>query len=110
MYDTLGGYSLDPMVLRVEDIDLWCRFMAAGFQGYNMPDELYVILENDNSVKRRTFRSRINAARTHSHGLKTMGIRGIICYRPYISILKGLLPRKIYDIVHNNQLKKDKYK
>ena len=57
VYDALGGYSLEPTVERVEDVDLWCRFLAAGFRGYNLSDELYVILEDVNAAKRRTFRA-----------------------------------------------------
>ena len=46
VYDKLNGYSLDPTVERVEDVDLWHRFLFAGFKGFNISDELYVILED----------------------------------------------------------------
>lgn len=100
IYDALNGYSLDPMVLRVEDVDLWCRFLAKGFQGYNMPDELYAILEDTNAVKRRTFQARLNSARTRCHGYKLMGFHGITCYKPYFIVLKAFVPTPLYRLIH----------
>lgn len=105
VYDELGGYSLDPTVLRVEDVDLWCRFLAHGFKGYNLPDELYVILEDVNAVKRRTFRARLNSAKTRSRGYKLMGFHGLICYKPYLYVLKAFVPVGIYQKLHAWKLK-----
>ncbi len=100
VYDALGGYSLDPTVLRVEDVDLWCRFLAAGFKGYNLSEELYVILENTSAAKRRTFQARLNSAKTRCRGYKLMGFRGWVCYRPYLDILKAFVPLGIYQKIH----------
>lgn len=100
VYDALGGYSLDPTVLRVEDVDLWCRFLAAGFQGHNLPDELYFILEDTGAVRRRTFQARLNSARTRSRGYKLMGFTGITCLLPYIHVLKAFVPVALYQKLH----------
>lgn len=105
VYDALGGYSLNPSALRVEDVDLWCRFLAAGFHGYNLPDELYVILEDVNAVKRRTFQARLNSARTRSKGYKLMGFHGLICYQPYLMVFKALIPTGVYRKMHKWKLK-----
>ena len=100
VYDALGGYSLDPTAERVEDVDLWCRFLAAGFRGYNLPDELYVILEDVNAAKRRTFRARLNSARTRHRGYKLMGFKGFTCYKPYLLVLRALVPTNLYKRMH----------
>lgn len=105
VYDQLGGYSLDPTVLRVEDVDLWCRFLAAGFKGYNLPDELYVILEDRNAVKRRTLKARLNSAKTRSRGYRLMGFKGITLYKPYLIVLKAFVPTGLYQILHAWNLK-----
>lgn len=105
VYDALGGYSLDPQVIRVEDVDLWCRFLAKGFKGYNLPDELYVILEDVNAAKRRNFRARLNEAHTRRKGYKLMGFKGLTCYKPYISVLKSLIPTYFYQKLHAVRLK-----
>lgn len=104
VYDELGGYSLDPTVLRVEDVDLWCRFLAAGLKGYNLQDELYVILENTKAVKRRTLQARLNSARTRCRGYKLMGFHGIVCYKPYLDVLKAFVPIFIYRKIHTWKL------
>lgn len=104
VYEELGGYSLDPTVLRVEDVDLWCRFLAQGFKGYNLPDELYTILEDTSAVKRRTLRARINSAKTRCRGYRLMGFRGPVCYRPYLIVLKAFVPTSLYRIAHTWKL------
>ena len=106
IYDALGGYSLDPTVLRVEDVDLWCRFLAAGYRGYNLPDELYFILEDDAAVKRRSFRARLNSAKTRSRGYRLMGFKGLTCYKPYLIVLRAFIPMGIYKKLHAYSLKK----
>ena len=100
VYEELGGYSLNPTVLRVEDVDLWCRFLARGFKGYNLPDELYTILEDTSAVKRRTLKARINSAKTRCRGYRLMGFRGLVCYRPYLIVLKAFVPTSLYRIAH----------
>lgn len=106
VYDALGGYSLNPSAIRVEDFDLWCRFLAAGFTGYNLPDELYVILEDVNAVKRRTLQARINGAKTASRGFRLMGFRGLTCWKPYLGILKAFIPTGLTHMLHRFRLKK----
>jgi len=104
VYDDLGGYSLDPTVERVEDVDLWCRFLAAGYRGYNLSEELYVILEDTNAVKRRTFKARLNSARTRYRGYRLMGFSGFVCYKPYLNIFKAFIPTFVYRTIHKWKL------
>ncbi len=106
VYDALDGYSLDPIVLRVEDADLWCRFFAKGFKGYNIQEELYTILENDDSVKRRTLKSRINGAITLYRGYRLMGLTGLKCYKPFLKIILFFLPKGLYKKIHLKNLNK----
>lgn len=51
---------------------LWSRFFEAGFHGYNLPDGLYTILEDDSAVRRRNLRNRLNTARTLNKAFKRM--------------------------------------
>lgn len=104
VYDELKGYSLDPTVERVEDVDLWYRFLFAGFKGYNLPDELYVILEDVNAAKRRTIRARFNGAKTASRGRKLLGYSGWVCWKPYLGVVKALVPTYIYRQIHRVML------
>lgn len=104
VYDALGGYSQDPTALRVEDRELWYRFMAAGFRGYNMPDELYVMVENVGAVRRRTLQARVNGAKIASRGLRLLGYRGFVCWKPYINVLKAFVPTFLYQKIHKHRL------
>lgn len=106
VYNELGGYSLDPTVIRVEDVDLWCRFLAAGYRGYNLPDELYVIRENLNAVKRRTLQARLNSARTRCRGYRLMGFHGWTCWKPYLLVLTALVPKRVYARLHKWRLQR----
>ena len=100
VYDALGGYSLDPSAERVEDVDLWCRFLAAGFRGCNLPDELYAITESPDAARRRDFHARLNSARTRSRGYRLLGYRGLTLVRPYLLVLRALVPAGLYRRLH----------
>lgn len=101
VYDSLEGYSLDPNVERCEDLDLWSRFFVKGFHGYNMPETLYTILEDEDAVHRRDLRNRLNTAKTLNAAFKRMGLRGIKCYKKaYFQVLTYFVPMGIYKKLH----------
>ncbi len=101
VYDVLNGYSLDPSVERCEDLDLWSRFFVAGFHGYNLSDELYVILEDENAVHRRDLKNRLNAAKTLRRSFKRMNLHGFACFKKaYFQVLTYFLPMGIYKKLH----------
>lgn len=101
VYDTLDGYSLESYVERCEDLDLWSRFMAAGYHGYNLSDGLYYILENENAVKRRTLRNRLNVAKTLMKAFNRMGLHGFACYKKaYFQVLTYFVPMGLYKKLH----------
>lgn len=108
VYDALNGYSLESYVERCEDQDLWCRFFEKGFVGHNLSDALYAILENNNAVKRRTLRNRLNTAKTLSKGFKRLGLRGFGCFkRSYLQVALYFLPIGIYQKLHVWKLNRD---
>ena len=100
VYDSLGGYSLEPYAVRCEDFELWCRFLVAGFKGYNIPDELYVMVENKSAAKRRTLKSRFHSAHAQRIGYKLMGFKGLTLLKPYLGVLKSLIPYVLYEKLH----------
>ena len=90
----------------MEDVDLWCRFLAYGFKGHDMLEQLYVFLEDQNAVFRRTLRARINSAVTRYHGYKLMGFRGLCLYKPFLNIMKAFVPAGFYKIIHKRRLQR----
>lgn len=52
-YDALNGYQVTTQTRRAEDYDLWIRFFAAGFKGYNLGEALYMVREDHQAFARR---------------------------------------------------------
>ncbi|MFJ5964515.1 glycosyltransferase [Bacillus sp. NPDC093026] len=61
-YNTLNGYRSVKTTRRMEDIDLWIRFFAAGMKGFNLQEPLYLVREDEAAFKRRKFRYSIDHA------------------------------------------------
>lgn len=106
VYDELGGYSLDKSAIRVEDVELWFRFFASGYKAYNIQEYLFVYFDDINAHKRRTLKARYNGAIIQCRGYKMLGYKGLVCYKPYFSILKAFVPFKIYQYIHKRKLSK----
>lgn len=53
VYREIGGYSDDPKLTRIEDVDLFWKFYLAGHKAANIQEALYVVREDSNTFKRR---------------------------------------------------------
>jgi glycosyltransferase EpsE len=94
VYDRLGGYADRPATERVEDLDLWFRFFAAGFSGRNIAEPLYLVRENLAAVRRRTLRNRINVFWTTIRGYRRLGYPFTWYAFPVLSLAKALVPTR----------------
>lgn len=95
VYDELGGYSLKDYVLRCEDVDLWIRFFAKGFQGANLQEPLYYVREDLAASQRRNFKNATNASKTLLYGFRENGYplkQYLYVIKPILSVL---IPQKI---------------
>lgn len=72
VYELLGGYSTSPRVVRVEDKDLWFRFLDAGLVGHNLVEPLYLVREDISAIRRRTLRNRLNLMQTTLAGYRLL--------------------------------------
>ena len=100
VFRSVGGYSVDDRLLRVEDYHLWFKIFAAGHKLFMMDECLYKMRDDQNAYRRRTLKSRLNGVYVRSIGYRMIGLPfyyQIYALRP---ILVGLLPRKIYQILH----------
>lgn len=104
-YRKVGGYTVDPRMLRVEDVNLWFKLYAAGYKGYNIQLPLYKMRDDRNAVARRKFKYRINSTYTRIKGFQSLNMP--LKYYPYTlkPILVGLLPRPIYLYLHKKNIK-----
>ena len=97
---SVGGYTDNARILRVEDYHLWFKVYAAGYKGANLQETLYKMRDDRNAYRRRTFKSRLNEAYVKSIGYRMLHLPfyyQVYALRP---ILIGLLPRKIYMLLH----------
>lgn len=61
-YKAVGGYSVDPKLLRVEDYHLWMKMYVCGYKGYRLGYPIYKMRDDRNAIARRTWRNRLNEA------------------------------------------------
>lgn len=95
VYEILGGYTDIPRTVRCEDCDLWYRFFANNFKGYNLKELLYSHREYRDAVMRRTAKGRWNSFRTDLYGYRLLGYPWYWYGRPVIQLIKALVPRRL---------------
>lgn len=95
VYDELGGYRISKETMRAEDLDLWFRFYAKGFQGYNMSQVLYRYHESLQDYKKRSLKAGIQTAKVFWNGYKMIKVpllKRIWVIKP---ILAAIIPNRI---------------
>ncbi|MCQ2112375.1 MAG: glycosyltransferase [Bacteroidaceae bacterium] len=102
--DAVGGYSVSPKLLRVEDYHLWMKMYAIGLRGYNLSECLYMARDGKKAHQRRSFRNRWNEMYVHFLACRTLHLplKGYVyCILP---ILKWLVPKSVYRYYHRKRL------
>lgn len=100
----VGGYTVDKRLLRYEDCNLWYKLYSAGYRGYNLLEPLYMMRDDKNAYKRRTFTSRLRAVYVQWNGFRM--IQMPLRYYPYLliefvkSVLLAIMPEKLYLKLH----------
>ena len=101
--ETLNGYNISKHTIRTEDVDLWYRFFAAGFRGYNIQEPLYLVRTDENAYKRRKLKYMFHASYIIWYGCKMLelplGYR-IYCVKPILSwIFPSFLKQRLRRII-----------
>lgn len=107
-FKAVGGYTIDKRLLRVEDYNLWFKLYAAGYKMYQMYESKYMMRDDRNAARRRTWKNRFNEVYVKSTGYKMIGLPWyyqIYALRP---ILIGLMPSFVYKLIHKNIKSKNK--
>lgn len=104
-YEKVGLYTDLPRTVRCEDVDLWFKFYAAGFKGYNLPDPLYKVRVGINDFKRRTFESRLNETKTRLSGYRLLKIKIWFYPLAFKPLISGLIPHKVMFLYHKLKFK-----
>lgn len=103
----VGGYTVDPRLLRVEDCHLWFKIYAKGYKGANIPEPLYKMRDDRNALNRRTFKARLNGIYVLYVGFKLVHMpwyKYIYVVKNAITeIVKCIVPNFVYDYIHKNR-------
>ena len=91
VYKELNGYRVNKYTMRCEDVDLWFRFFAKGYKGYNLPEGLYMVRDDLNAYKRRTLKSYIYLMKVNYDGYRIVNMPK----KYYIFLIKPILPALI---------------
>lgn len=100
VFRTVGGYSVDERLLRVEDYHLWFKIFAAGHKLFMMDECLYMMRDDRNAVVRRNWLARRNEAYVKHIGYRMIGLPFYCQLYTLVPILKYFAPRFIYDYFH----------
>lgn len=104
VYDSLNGYVVAERTNRGQDYDLWFRFFAKGYIGDNIQEPLYLVREDSNAFKRRTFKVRWSTWETTKIGYDLLGYPKSWLIKPlFINIIKSLTPAKIQELYRKVQ-------
>lgn len=106
-YKSVEGYSDKKYTTRVEDVDLWIRLYAKGYQCHNLEELLYLMRNNQNAFQRRKYRYRINSVCVRLKGCKLLHLN-LICYiKAFRPMMVGLVPTKLR-VMHRKRKNKMK--
>lgn len=99
VYDSLKGYKVSSYTNRGQDWEMWFRFYASGYSGYNMQEPLIVYHESKEDYKKRTFKTAVNYSKIAYKGCKILKISRLkyfIALKPLFSfLLPEILKKKI---------------
>ena len=95
VFEALHGYTVLPRTERGQDMDLWFRFLQAGYKGANLPDVLYMVRENEQAIRRRTFHTRWINFQTTVYGYRLLNYPWHWYWKPIVGLLKCIVPTKV---------------
>lgn len=95
----VAGYRVAKETRRCEDYDLFMRLYAKGYKGVNLQEYLYKYRIENNNVKKRPMKYRIDEMIVRYKNYKNLKL-GIKAY-PYVvkPIILGLIPQSIFRII-----------
>lgn len=96
---SIHGYRDIEKTRGVEDYDMWFRFYAAGYKGYNLNEPLYQMFDGMDAQNRRTFKRRLNESWVMYNGFKSVQVNPMYKLFAVKPIIVGLLPKDIYKIL-----------
>lgn len=105
-YTAVNGYTIDTRLLRIEDYNLWAKMYEKGYKGYNLGEHLYMMRDDRNASKRRTFKARCNGIYAHWLAYKNLDLSLILFLKYSLQVLiLGIMPIFIYEFIRDIKYK-----
>lgn len=107
-FEAVNGYSVNKLLLRVEDYHLWIKMYTKGFKGYNIQEPLYKMRDDRLAVKRRNVKARLNEAYVKILAIKELKLSIINVIYVIKPIILAIIPGVLYIKMHKYKLRKIK--
>lgn len=107
VFDEVGGYTVDPKFLRVEDCNLWFKVYAHGYKGANLTEPLYMMRDDRNATHRRSVKARINGCYVLYDGFKMLNMPWYkyiyVVKNTAVELIKCVIPAGVYEYIHKKR-------
>lgn len=104
-FEAVGGYSVHPRLIRVEDYHLWIKMYSKGLKGYNFQEPLYMMRDDRMAIKRRNIKGRINEAYVKIFAIKELNLSIFNIIYVVKPIILAVIPSFIYEKMHKYNLR-----
>lgn len=104
VYDAVRGYNVSDRTQKGQDVDLWFKFYHIGFNGSNIMQPLYKVREDKDAIRRRNFKTRVNACKTVLYGYRLLKYPIYLYLKPILyTLFKVLIPYELADLYRKYQ-------
>ena len=101
VYQALGGYVVSERTRRGQDLDLWFRFFAKGYKGYNIHEPLLKYHDDLNDYgKKNSFKMAWGTTQTLFLGFRANHFPLYYYFWTLVPIITACMPRPIVYYIH----------
>ena len=109
-YMAVRGYTVDPKMLRFEDVNLWYKLYAKGYRGYNLEEPLYKMRDDQAAAGRRGLKSRMNGVYVTYKGFQLFKFPWYMYSYVVLDFIKhfikGVMPEWLYMKFHKKSVRR----
>lgn len=103
VYTSLNGYTVSKRTVRGQDMDLWFRFFAAGYKGYNLQEALLKYHESMQDYNKTGIRISLRAVQTKLIGFRINDFPIYLYPFALKPVITSLIPKKIMYLYHHKK-------
>lgn len=106
-YLAVGGYTVDPKLIRFEDCNLWFKLYGKGYRGYNLSEPLYKMRDGEEAIARRDAKTRMRGVYVLYTGFHLVNMPKKYYGALIVEFVKGLvisiMPKQLYKKLHQKR-------